>query len=86
MLFIMQYCFADRQKSLGKVGSLGYKDHLIMTICRIFHNVDDQSFIRALLGDYSVLNSGVNSFNDEFKLECAKYISHCIQNSVFYSL
>ena len=56
-----------------------------MTICRIFHNLDDQSFIRALLGDYSVLNSSVNSFNDEFKLECAKYILHCIQNSVFDS-
>ena len=30
------------------------QDHLPMTICRIFHNLDDQSFIRALLGDYSV--------------------------------
>ena len=25
MLFIMQYCFVDGQKSLGKVGGLGYK-------------------------------------------------------------
>ena len=82
----MQYCFVDGQKSLGKIGGLSWiQDHLPMTICRIFHNLGDQSFIRALLGDYSVLNSSVNSFNDEFKLECAKYISHCIQNSVFDS-
>ena len=59
------------------------QDHLPMIICRIIHNLDDQSFIRALLGDYSVLNSSIDSFNDEFKLECAKYISHCVQNSVF---
>ena len=59
------------------------QDHLPMTICRLFHNLDDQSFIRVLLGDYYVLNSCVNSFNNDFKLECAKYISHCVQNSVF---
>ena len=59
------------------------QDNLPITICRLFHNLDDQSFIRAVVGDYSVLNSSVNSFNNDFKLECAKYISHCVQNSVF---
>ena len=42
-----------------------------------------RGLFRILLGDNSVLNSSVNSFKNDFKLECAKYISHCVQNSVF---
>ena len=61
------------------------QDHLPVTTCMNLHSLDDQNFIRTLLGDYSVLSGcrSNDSFSDDFKLRCAMYISYCVQNSVF---
>ena len=51
------------------------QDHLSVTICSIFHNLEDRVLC---WGTTPFFNSSVDSFNDQFKLECAKYIPHCM--------
>lgn len=59
-------------------------DHLPISISHIFNSLDDHSFIKTLLGNHSVFSTiDRNSLTKEFGLQCATYISYCVQNSTF---
>jgi hypothetical protein len=44
------------------------QDNFPVTTCMNLHSLDDQGFIRTLLGDYSVLSRSDDNFKDDFKL------------------